>query len=407
MHDNICYYFNKTGLDRDCSEKNMASSSLKTSRPEALGCNKIALHRILRGKLNDDMLRMHEKYGDVIRLGPNELSFATDEAWRDIYMHRPGHKETRKDPVWCMAPNDMPQNIVTTTDTHVRARMRRLLAPSFNEKSLRDQETVLEMYADKVMNKFDSIYDAQKAAREPTIVKFLDWMNFYTMEIIADLALGESFYCIEGSDYHPWVKTLFNFFKGMVLAAAASFFPLTRFLLQHIVPKQILKKQKEHTEFTNKKILQRLESKPQRPDLVTPFLKDMKKSPDKMSLGEIQSTFAILLVAGSEAATTTLLGVFCKLTTHPKCQENLSELLRSLFQSESDITVQSTKDLPFLEAVTNEALRLCYAIPGGLPRISPEGGDFYTGDFVPGGISICIRPHVIFHSEKYFKRSWE
>ena len=105
-------------------------------------------------------------------------------------------------------------------------------------------------------------------------------------------------------------ETVVNVFKGMVLAAAASFFPLTRFLLQHIVPKQILKKQKEHTEFTNKRIMQLLESKPQRPELVTPFLKDMKKSPDKMSLGEIQSTFAILLVAGSEAATTTLLGVF-------------------------------------------------------------------------------------------------
>lgn len=93
------------------------------------------------------MLKMHGKYGEVIRLGPNELSFATEEGWRDIYMHRPGHKETKKDPIWYMgeqvfyqyhfhsfdislylAPNDMPQNIVTTTDINVRARMRRSLS---------------------------------------------------------------------------------------------------------------------------------------------------------------------------------------------------------------------------------------------------------------------------------------
>jgi hypothetical protein len=45
---------------------------------------------------------MHEKYGDVVRVAPNELSFAGEEAWRDIYTHRPGHKEARKDPIWYM-----------------------------------------------------------------------------------------------------------------------------------------------------------------------------------------------------------------------------------------------------------------------------------------------------------------
>lgn len=174
----------------------------------------------------------------------------------------------------------------------------------------------------------------------------------------------------------------------MILAAAASFFPLTRFLLQHMIPKSILEKQREHTEFTNTKILQRLELKTDRPDLITPFLKDMKNSPDKMSLGEIQSTFAIILVAGSETTATTLLGVFYKLASNPQAQRKLSSLLRKLFNSEEEITVETTKAIPFLDAIINEALRLCYAVPGGLPRIAPEGGDIYAGHYVPGGVSL-------------------
>lgn len=55
---------------------------------------------LLRGKLNDDMMEMHNQYGEVVRLGPNEISFATEEAWKDIYMNRPGHKEPKKDSVW-------------------------------------------------------------------------------------------------------------------------------------------------------------------------------------------------------------------------------------------------------------------------------------------------------------------
>jgi hypothetical protein len=57
---------------------------------------------LLRGTLNSDMLKIHERYGPVVRLAPNELSFATEEAWRDIYMYRKGHLEAKKDTIWYM-----------------------------------------------------------------------------------------------------------------------------------------------------------------------------------------------------------------------------------------------------------------------------------------------------------------
>lgn len=172
----------------------------------------------------------------------------------------------------------------------------------------------------------------------------------------------------------------------MILAAAANLFPLTRYLLQHTIPKRILEKQKQHTDFTNTKVLQRLELNTSRPDFITPFLNDMQKSPDKMTLGEIQSTFAILLIAGSESVATTLLGTFYKLATHPRMQEKLATVLKGHFEKESDITVDSTKDIPFLGGVINVALRLCFPVPGGIPRIVPEGGDVYSGHFIPGGV---------------------
>lgn len=108
-----------------------------------------------------------------------------------------------------LAPNDMPQNIVTTTDIQVRARMRRLLTPSFNEKSLRDQSPVLEIYADKVMDRLNAIYKAAKKDDRAAVVNFLDWMNFYTMDIIGDLALGESFHCIDSRHVFYFFATCF------------------------------------------------------------------------------------------------------------------------------------------------------------------------------------------------------
>lgn len=286
-----------------------------------------------------------------------------------------------------IAPRNAPQNIVTTTDIHVRARMRRLLAPSFNEQSLRKQSPVLEHYAELVVERLKLIVDRRPEGQESATLNMLNWINFYTMDIISDLALGESFHCLDSSTYHPWVTTLYNFFKGMIIASAARFFWITSLLVDHMVPRDIAEKQKQHTDFTNAKIAQRLESKTERPDLITPFLRDMEKSPEKMSLGEIQSTFALILVAGSEGTATTLLGCLFELASNPDVQEKLYQIVKQKFSVESQITVSSTANIPYLDAVINEALRLCYAVPGGLPRLAPEGGDTYAGHYVPGGVS--------------------
>lgn len=48
----------------------------------------------LRGNLDSEILDIHEKYGDIVRLGPNEVSFTTADAWQDIFGH--GHRQLPK-----------------------------------------------------------------------------------------------------------------------------------------------------------------------------------------------------------------------------------------------------------------------------------------------------------------------
>ncbi|KAF1969947.1 putative RNA polymerase II mediator complex component Srb8 [Bimuria novae-zelandiae CBS 107.79] len=361
---------------------------------------------LLRGTLISDMLRLHQKYGPIVRLAPNELSFASEAAWRDIYMHRKGHAEAKKDTTGYMAPEGMPPNIVTTPDIQIRARMRRLLSTSFNAQSLLEQALMLQKYANIVIERLYAICEANPSRTENTVVNMLDWTNFYTMDVIGDLAMGESFHCLEQSSYHLWVKTLYMFLKGMIIAAAVRFFPGGWFMLQAVIPKSLREQQKQHTEFTNTKIRQRVELKTDRPDFLSPFLREMEMSPDKMSLGEIQSTFGVILIAGSETTATILVGCLYRLASNLTVQTKLWSELNRKFATDEMITVESTNSLEYPDAVLNETLRLCYAIPGGLPRVVPENGDTYAGHFVPGGTSISIRPHVILHSEGYFKDAW-
>jgi hypothetical protein len=47
----------------------------------------------VRGDLDARLQKLHQEYGAIVRLGPNQLSFITAEAWKDIYA---GHRQLPK-----------------------------------------------------------------------------------------------------------------------------------------------------------------------------------------------------------------------------------------------------------------------------------------------------------------------
>jgi hypothetical protein len=55
------------------------------------------IYCLITGQLIHREKQFHEKYGDFFRLAPDEVSFANEEAWNDIYAFRPGHKRTLRD----------------------------------------------------------------------------------------------------------------------------------------------------------------------------------------------------------------------------------------------------------------------------------------------------------------------
>jgi len=204
-----------------------------------------------------------------------------------------------------IAPNKQAENYITTTDIKFHARIRGLLSNSFTEDSLRTQEPLIEAHADLLISQLRKIASNPKGGR----VDMTSWLNFFTMDVIGDLAFGESFNCLNNGEFHHWVKTLFDFLKGMSIAAAPRYYPTTEFLFEKLMPKSVLEGQRRHTEYANRMINRRLDSKGDRPDFMTPF---MKKNVNFqiVSREEILSTFSFIIVGGSETSATALTGVF-------------------------------------------------------------------------------------------------
>lgn len=75
--------------------------------------------------------KLHETYGEVVRWGPDSLSFIDEAAWRDIYMARqPQMKKVFKSPT----VNGAHDIFVAPDDVH--SRQRKVLAHAFSEKAV-------------------------------------------------------------------------------------------------------------------------------------------------------------------------------------------------------------------------------------------------------------------------------
>lgn len=135
---------------------------------------------------------LHDKYGPVVRVSPNELSFNTSGAWNDIYGHRPGHKNFHKSPIHVGAVDPLPNaSTLTMADDDTHARQRRALSHAFSQQALLEQEDILLVYVNLFIKKLGEMCDQD----EP--FNLVNWYNFTTFDIIGDLAFGESFGCLD------------------------------------------------------------------------------------------------------------------------------------------------------------------------------------------------------------------
>jgi cytochrome P450 len=126
-----------------------------------------------------DTKRFHDRYGKIVRLAPNELSFIDAQAWFDIYGHRKkGHREFTKNPIWAQpAPNGVFSLINALEKDHPR--MRKPFVPAFSLKALKDQEGIMQGYVDLLMRQLK-----RHATSAMPMVDMKDYYNWTTFDII-------------------------------------------------------------------------------------------------------------------------------------------------------------------------------------------------------------------------------
>ena len=334
------------------------------------------------GGLSNWLKELHDYYrSDVVRISPDELSFISPSAWKDLYGNRPGHEHFQKDLLLFAGVN----NIVTASDAD-HSRIRRLLSHAFSDKALREQEPLIQSYVDNLINGLKKQIDGPAKGR----VNLADWFNWTTFDVIGDLSFGESFNCLKDTRYHPWVSMIFDSLRLVVLTSVTMRFPPLQRLLKIYVPKRATQAREEVQALATEKVERRMNTKTTRPDFLAYILKHNEGIENGgMTKQEIQTNAATFITAGSETTATHLAGSTWFLLKNPHCMENILEEIRA-FKKPEDINLQNLASLQYYQAVIDEVFRIYPPALAGQPRIVPKGGDTVSGHFVPGGVSPAL-----------------
>lgn len=330
------------------------------------------------------IMGLHEKYGEVVRIMPDELSFISPSAWQDIYTTKPQLPKVSKGV--SQSYNGVP-HLAAETVTEKHTRQRRILSHAFSERALKAQEDILKHYTDLLVEKLNE----QVASSEKSSVSLNlgSWYNFTTFDTIGDLCFNDPFHSLENEADHPWVQAIWDGMKFGILTTGLHYFPPLPALLNRVMPQSVRDKANQHFSWSQEKITRRIESRTKRPDFMT-YILGNNKGEEKMSRDEIDSNGAMLIIAGSETSATTLSSSTFYMLKNPAVYQRLRNEVREAFSSMDEITVQAAAKLPYLHAVITEALRLHPPVAPAVPRIVDRPGVVVSGHEIPVGVPLPL-----------------
>lgn len=150
--------------------------------------------------------------------------------------------------------------------------MRRTLAAAFSARAMAAQQPLINGYIDLLMKRLRE--KGESGAKALNMTKWFEWVTF---DIVGDLAMGESFECVQRSNSHPFVDNIVNSIKVLPLNQALQYFPIPAalrgplFLL--LAPREVLSGEALLTNYSQAAIKKRTALGSERPDFVDAMLK--------------------------------------------------------------------------------------------------------------------------------------
>ncbi|KAF1918980.1 pisatin demethylase [Ampelomyces quisqualis] len=368
-------------------------------------------------------IALHRKHGDIVRLGPNVLSFADPRAIKAIYGLNKGVSKSDFYPVQGAVSKGKPLlSLFSTTDEEFHAKYRRCVNNAFAMSSLVNYEPLVSSTLTYWLDKTDEVF-----ANTGKSCDFSQWLQFFAFDVIGDLTWSKRLGFIEGNkDVDNIIGFLGKFFD--YVAPVGQMPILDRLLWKnpisllaqrigldkriHPVTLFALNRSNERASQVEKikqfGLSDDEKANPRGIDLLSKFAQASHDHPF-MDDDRILSTCASMVFAGSETTAISLSAIFYFLVKHPHAYTKLMQELdeaaadgRIAARPSRTLSWPEAQNLPYLDAVIQESFRL-HPAPGLLlERVVPPQGMYILSDFIPGGTVVGCNAWVVHRRAQVF-----
>ncbi|KAF9508801.1 hypothetical protein BS47DRAFT_207417 [Hydnum rufescens UP504] len=346
--------------------------------------------------------RLHDTYGDCVRIGPTSVSTTDPEAVKVIYAHGNKYHKTN---FYTAYQNSTP-NMFSQIDPAKHSARRRLCAHVYSLNSMIKLEEYVNPCVHNLLKIFDTRIEASDNDRAS--VDMSKFLHFYSMDVIGELGFGHDFDLLRsGTDAKNFLDATRT---ATAFASVASVIPspwpkhltyigLSILFAKHS-PRAIFMRAFKLVSARYAQTSPAGEDGASgRQDMLAQFI--ALKYPGTntpWSVHEVMIECGNILTAGSDTTAVLLSAFFYLLLKHPRVYEKLQiEIDDAVAEGRLDgggATYAQAVKLEYFQACIKETLRVIPSAGINLPRYVPEGGLALGKYAIPEGTSVGVSPFV-------------
>ncbi|KAF4304590.1 cytochrome p450 [Botryosphaeria dothidea] len=352
-------------------------------------------HAVTSGRRIFHIDALHRAHGPIVRLSPTEVAVGADvPAFRAIH----GVQSKFKKDVWYERLTNFPRlSVFTMRDPREHGARRRLFARGFSKSYLR--EVWEPAVREKVAVAVSKIGAEARAGR----ADLMRWWTFMATDVVGVLGFGESFGMLEAGRKTEYIRVLEAALVGNGVGAEL---PWVRAIGAR-VPVRALREAFNSSEYIltyGTKAVENARRGGRDANLMATIMAEAEKGGGRVDDMDVRTESTSLIFAGSGTTANTLTFLSYAVLSRPTLQQALEEEVAQLAEGFTDADLEQ---LPLLNAVINETLRLFCAVPGSLPRVVPAGGITLGGYFIPEGTTVSTQAFTLHRDESLWDNAEE
>ncbi|KAL3447830.1 cytochrome P450 [Aspergillus insuetus] len=358
------------------------------------------MREVRKGHFEKANIKLHGRYGSIVRIAPSTYSISDPGAIRQIY--GAGSSFTKAPFYYAFGTADKPRSdLFSELDNPRHAIKRKKVSSLYSMSALVNYETPIDGVTEKLCQSLDRFCTTGEA------FDFPGWMQFYAFDVIGAITVGDPFGFLQaGKDWNGILRAIHeSMVYGSIIGIVPELHPVLSKITQtlkieipfDLVSNYIVKNITGHT----------VAAKPSTGNLGTDFLTLLltRQSEGKIDDTDLFNSLGANIAAGSDTTAISLSAFFYHILRSPEAFSTLRNEVDSVMRAKvigEPVAYSEAQRMQYMQACIKEALRLHPATGYPLLRVVPEGGGSIAGQFFPEGTRVGMNPWVLHQNEDIF-----